>query len=141
MRRPPPDPSRVHSVTLAIWLTGVFSLALIWAFPRFFGAIALMLLGIAAYAALYAWIEARMAAGDLASSLDEEDMEEVTPVPARPRRPRRRKTATPAEVVVEPVAPAPAPAPVAAPQGAPIGTRSSQLVAPPETPAVPVKPA
>ena len=36
------DPARIHAITLAIWLSVVVSLFLIWEFPRFFGAILLL---------------------------------------------------------------------------------------------------
>ncbi len=110
MRRLAPDPSRVHAITLAIWLSGVVALALLWTFPRFFGALLLLALAVAAYGLLYVFIEARMAASDLSEEDPVEKAEPVTEEPpvviVRRARARRQKPAVVASPVEAPAAPA-----------------------------------
>ena len=120
MRRLAPDPSRVHAITLAIWLSGVVALALLWTFPRFFGALLLLSLAVAAYGLLYVFIEARMAGSDFS---EEEPVEKTEPFPEEPpvavvRRARTRRSkpaivASPAAEITEASAAPPAAAPPA----------------------------
>ena len=85
------DPARVHSVTLAIWLSGMLVVAVVVSFPRFFGALLLMALAVAAYGAVFVYVESRMREeyGD-----DQEDIaENPAPAPVRRKRTRRAKRA------------------------------------------------
>lgn len=126
MRRLAPDPSRVHAVTLAIWLSGVVALALLWTFPRFFGALLLLALAVAVYGLLYVFIEARMAGSEFS---EEDPVEKADPLPEEPpvavvRRARTRRSkpaivASPASELTEASAAPPAvadPPPVVAPR-------------------------
>jgi hypothetical protein len=96
------DPARVHAVTLAIWLAVVVALFLIWEFPRFFGSLLLLAIGILGYVVLYALVESRIAVqdGDL-DPLEEErherkrnraerELEDALDAPLATPRPSRR---------------------------------------------------
>lgn len=99
-RRRHVDPIRVHLITLVVF--GVIAgcgLAL-WTFPRFFAAIALLVVSGLVYARLYGFIEQRLEAeeGRLAEELgfelgvdDDEDDAESLPPPAPARRKNRKK--------------------------------------------------
>ena len=96
---------RVHLISLVVFgvIAGV-ALAL-WTFPRFFGAIALLVVSGLLYARLYGFIETRLEAeeGRLAEELgfelgdDREDEEAPLPPPKRRKSKKKRDAAAAAE--------------------------------------------
>lgn len=98
-RRRHVDPLRVHLITLVIFGVIAGAALALWTFPRFFAAIALLVISGVGYARLYGFIEARLEAeeGRLAEELGFElgdDDEDDEPLPPTKKR-KKKKSAAP----------------------------------------------
>lgn len=112
-RRRHVDPIRVHLITLVVFGVIAGCALALWTFPKFFGAIALLVVSGLVYARLYGFIEQRLEAeeGRLAEELgfelgDDED-EGDEPIPSRKRRKSRSKKSVSVKVETTTTAPAP----------------------------------
>ena len=93
-RRRHVDPLRVHLITLVIFGVIAGAALALWTFPRFFAAIALLVISGVGYARLYGFIEARLEAeeGRLAEELGfelgdgDEDDEPLPPTKKRKKK-------------------------------------------------------
>lgn len=99
-RRRHVDPIRVHLITLVVFGVIAGAALALWTFPRFFAAIALLVVSVIVYGRLYVFLSQRLEAEEgrlakeLGFELEDDDEEELEPAPAKKRKKKRAPAET-----------------------------------------------